>query len=125
MNFIPVAIGGACGALGRFYVSSLIYKIFGKSFPIGILCVNVLGSFLMGMCIVLFLEVLPIQLFWRQLILVGFLGAFTTFSTFSLDTIELMQQGFYFKALSYVLLSVILSLLGTFAGMLIIKWCST
>ena len=112
MQWLAVALGGALGAMGRFAVNAAIFPLFSGRFPLGTLIVNVVGSLLMGVCYVLIIErgVLPAEL--RNLLMVGFLGAFTTFSTFSLDTLALWQNGHLLLALAYVLASVVLSLGG-------------
>ena len=79
--------------------------------------VNVLGSFLIGACFIFFLERLQLVDTWRPLVMTGFLGAFTTFSTYSLDTLLLFQQGHYNTALLYLISSVLVCLGAAFAGM--------
>jgi CrcB protein len=98
--------------MGRFAVNAAIFPMFGGRLPMGTLVVNVLGSILMGLCYVLIIErgVLPAEL--RNLLMVGFLGAFTTFSTFSLDTLALWQNGHFALAAAYVVLNVVLCLAG-------------
>ena len=115
LNAAAVAIGGALGALGRYWFSSLLYKQFGTAFPYGTLGVNVVGSLLMGVVFVLIQDRgLPEP--WRLALAVGLLGAFTTFSTFSLDALLLVEQGFVAKAVLYTLASVVLCLLAAAAG---------
>ncbi len=118
MNLSAIAIGGAAGALLRFWVSSGIYAIFGRNFPYGTLSVNVLGSFLMGFLYIFFLERL-VSSELRAIILIGFLGAFTTFSTFSIETTNLLLHGEQTKALLNIFLNVGLCLLATWIGMLL------
>ncbi|WP_337954738.1 CrcB family protein [Sedimenticola selenatireducens] len=81
---LTIAAGGAIGALMRFWVSNGIYGVFGRGFPYGTLTVNVLGSLVMGFLYILFLERMSVSPEIRGALLVGFLGAFTTFSTFSI-----------------------------------------
>jgi len=114
---IAIMLGGAAGALLRYWVSSGIYLLFGRDFPYGTLSVNVLGSFLMGIFSLLLLQKFPNETL-STLLLVGFLGAFTTFSTFSLDNLNLLQQGEFFKAGLNMLLNVFLSLGAVWLGML-------
>jgi len=111
-----VALGGAVGALGRFWVSSILIRNPGHFLPLGTLTVNILGSLLMGVFYVLVLErgLLPTEV--RPLVMVGFLGAFTTFSTFSLETLSLIEQGHMLAALIYILLSVICCVAAASAG---------
>lgn len=91
---IAIAGGGALGALARFWVSGAVYRLLGRGFPWGTLAVNVMGSFLMGLLFVLFLERLATGAELRSAVLVGFLGAFTTFSSFSIETLTLVQEGY-------------------------------
>ena len=105
MHWIAVAIGGALGAMGRYAVSSWVFQINHK-FPFATLAINVLGSFVMGILFVLIVERTLLSMEMRSLLMIGFLGAFTTFSTFSLDALGLWQNGHLFLALLYVLATV-------------------
>lgn len=118
MQVVAIAAGGALGALLRFWVSNGIYALLGRSFPYGTLAVNVLGSLLMGFLYVLLVDKLALAPQWRAALLIGLLGAFTTFSTFSMETLNLMEAGEIFKALLNVLLSVSLCLAATWFGVL-------
>lgn len=115
--YLSVAIGGATGALCRYMSAGLMLRLFGSGFPYGTLFVNVLGSFVMGLLI----EAMALK--WspspemRVFLITGFLGAFTTFSTFSLDVALQIERGAYMAAASYIMLSVILSIGGLFAGL--------
>jgi len=118
MQALAIAAGGAAGALLRFWVSNGIYAMLGRSFPYGTLAVNVLGSLLMGVLYVLLVDKLALGPQWRAALLIGLLGAFTTFSTFSIETLNLMEEGEMVKALLNVLLSVTLCLAATWVGVL-------
>jgi len=118
MQVLAIATGGAFGALLRFWVSNGIYSVLGRSFPYGTLVVNVLGSLLMGFLYVMLVDKLSLGPQWRAALLIGLLGAFTTFSTFSLETVNLVEEGEVVKALLNVLLSVVLCLLATWMGVL-------
>jgi CrcB protein len=93
LQVLAIAGGGALGALARFWLSAEVYRLLGRGFPWGTLVVNVLGSFLIGVLFVLFLERSTAGPEVRSAVLVGFLGAFTTFSTFSLETLNLIEAG--------------------------------
>ena len=115
MMWIAVASGGALGCLTRYGLSEWVYAWAGKTFPYGILAANVLGSLIIGFVAVLLMQHVTSE--WlRGAIIIGFLGGFTTFSSFSLDTVTMLQEGLVMKAFVYVLLSVILCLLATALG---------
>ncbi|MAT51605.1 MAG: fluoride efflux transporter CrcB [Porticoccaceae bacterium] len=110
IHWLSVAAGGALGAMARYGMNGLLFPFFGERFPLGTLVVNVAGSLLMGVFYVLIIERGLISPEWRNFAMVGFLGAFTTFSAFSLESLALWQNGHLLTALGYILLSVILSL---------------
>lgn len=111
-----IAIGGAFGACSRYLVSELCVFLLGRGFPYGTLTVNVVGSFIMGLLIAAFESELLAAEPWRQIIGLGFLGALTTFSTFSMDNVLLLQQGAFFKMGLNVLLNVALSISAAWVG---------
>ena len=119
LQVFAIAGGGALGALLRFWVSSGVYAMLGRGFPYGTLAVNVIGSFLMGFLLVVFLERLAVSPELRAGVLVGFLGAFTTFSTFAVETLNLATDGATVRALLNALLSVIACVAAAFVGMLL------
>ena len=111
-----IAIGGAFGACSRYLISEFCLSIFGKGFPYGTLTVNVIGSFLMGiLAAALQGQLIPTEP-WRQIIGLGFLGALTTFSTFSMDNVLLLQQGAFLKMGINIVLNVILSISAAWIG---------
>jgi CrcB protein len=114
-----IALGGAAGALGRYWVSLTAHSVLGTAFPYGTLTVNVVGSFLMGLLSILLLERVVAAPELRAFILVGFLGAFTTFSTFSLETFHLFLEGAYLKSFINVVVSVFICLTAVWLGMLL------
>ncbi len=116
-----VALGGACGASLRFYISQLVLNWLGKGFPFATLMVNICGSFLMGLLYQLIeYEIIDLHIH-RTLIGIGFLGAFTTFSTFSLDSLLLLQQGEVLKAALNILLNVSLCISAAALGMFMVS----
>jgi len=114
-----IAAGGALGAIFRYAVSNGVHALAGRGFPYGTLTVNVVGSLLMGVLYILFIERISNNLPLRAMIITGFLGAFTTFSTFSIETFNLLEGGETFKALGNILISVTLCLLAAWAGVII------
>ena len=118
-QLLAIAAGGALGAVLRFLMSSNIYRVLGRDFPYGTLAVNVLGSFVIGIAYILIVDRGSLSDEWRNVIIIGFLGAFTTFSTFSIETLTLLESGELSRAALNILLSVALCLLATWAGMLI------
>lgn len=115
-----VALGGAIGAVARYGVNISATHLFGHGFPWGTLIVNILGSFLMGVAIVKFSQ-MQISQELRTMIITGFLGAFTTFSTFSLDTVTLWERGDMVQAFLYVSASVLVSISALFLAMWLLK----
>lgn len=111
-----VAAGGAVGSSLRYLLSSGIYAWYGRAFPWGTLAVNVLGSFAIGLLSILLVEKFNVAQEWRLAIVVGVLGGFTTFSAFSWDTLDLMQQGLTVKALVNVLANVMLCIVAAWLG---------
>ena len=111
-----IAVGGAVGACSRYLISDLCVMLLGRGFPYGTLTVNVVGSFIMGVLVAAFENELLATEPWRQIVGLGFLGALTTFSTFSMDNVLLMQQGAFFKMGLNVLLNVTLSISAAWVG---------
>jgi CrcB protein len=118
-QLIVIALGGACGSVLRYLVSTGVYHWLGRGFPYGTLSVNVIGSFLIGLLAeALILQRVAFALEYRSAILVGVLGGFTTFSSFSLETIYLIEQGALSKAAINILLSIFACLLAVWLGLL-------
>lgn len=121
IQWIAVAAGGAVGATLRHAVNQIAVHVLGSGFPWGTLAINVIGSLVMGAFVGAF------ALFWdasqtlRLFLTVGVLGGFTTFSAFSLDSVLLLQKGQMAEAVFYILASVILSLGGLMAGMMLVR----
>jgi fluoride exporter len=116
---LAIALGGAVGSLLRYWTSIGIHGLFGRGFPYGTLAVNVLGSFLIGLLTVLLLDRFDVGPVWRAGILIGLLGAFTTFSTFSFETLNLLEQGDVAKGALNSVLNFALCLFATWLGLLI------
>ena len=115
--YLMIALGGAFGALGRYGMTKWINGYWQQSFPLATMLVNVLGCILMGVAFVIVSERMPSLAAYRPLVMVGFLGAFTTFSTFSLEIVSLIDAQAWLSALSYLLLSCILGVVGLVIGM--------
>ena len=103
-----IALGGASGAVSRYLLANWVHSLWEGKLPMGTLLVNMVGSFAIGVVYVLLVERQLIHADWRGVLMVGFLGAFTTFSTFSLETISLLEAGHVVHALAYMLGSAVL-----------------
>ena len=114
-----IALGGAVGAVLRYAVSNGIHALVGRGFPYGTLTVNVLGSLIMGFLYIFLIERLSNNLALRASLMIGFLGAFTTFSTFSIETFNLLENGDAFKAVANILVNVTLCLLAAWVGVIL------
>ncbi|MDG1748857.1 MAG: fluoride efflux transporter CrcB [Porticoccaceae bacterium] len=110
MNWLAVAIGGALGSVARYALSSWVFDITSHKFPYATLIVNVAGSFVMGILFVVVVERAALPAEMRSLLMIGFIGAFTTFSAFSLDALGLWQNGHVLMSVIYMITTVILCL---------------
>ncbi|WP_299203128.1 fluoride efflux transporter CrcB [uncultured Amphritea sp.] len=117
LHLLSVATGGAVGALARYWVSGVLVSNAQFKLPYGTMLCNVLGSFLMGIFFVLIMEKARISPELRPLLMVGFLGAFTTFSTFSLEAVTMLQEGHIMSAAIYILMSVVLCMVALYSGL--------
>ena len=114
-----IGAGGFLGAISRYLIATYIQKLFGGFFPVGTLSVNVLGSFIIGFAAMYFSQ--TIQPEYKAFVITGFLGALTTFSTFSLENITLLQDGEFTKAVLNIFLNVTLTLAATMSAIIIFK----
>jgi CrcB protein len=115
VNLVLIAAAGALGALARYGLTGWVQARAGF-FPWGTLAVNVLGSLLLGFAF-RYLETMVVPAEWREALIIGFLGAFTTFSTFSYEAVALAQDGDLGRAASYVAASVVLGLVAVLVGL--------
>lgn len=116
VQIAAVGVGGFFGAMSRFWLSNQMYVWLGRDFVWGTLTVNALGSFLIGFLTLLMIDKIHLTIEWRALVIVGFLGAFTTFSTFAFETVLYFQQGQLEKALVNISANVILCLAMVWIG---------
>jgi fluoride exporter len=115
-TYVAIAIFGTLGCLARYGMTNLVQTIYGRKFPYATLSINVGGSFLMGFLFVETLERLTISLELRTGILTGFIGGYTTFSTFEMEILLLVEQGANVKAIIYLALSITLGFGAAFGG---------
>jgi CrcB protein len=104
---ILIALGGATGAVSRYLLANWVHRLWEGSFPVGTLLVNAVGSLLIGVLYVIVMERAMVHPDWRGALIVGLLGAFTTFSTFSLEAVHLIETGHLAQAALYVAVSVV------------------
>jgi len=118
---LAIALGGGFGAATRHYAILLVTQLFGQDFPYGTLFVNVLGSFLIGAILETLALKYDLPLEIKAFLVTGFLGGFTTFSTFSLDVFKLAETGAYVSSIVYVLSSVLISIMAIFLAVYIVR----
>ena len=111
-----IAAGSAIGGVSRYLVGGFVQRLAAGTFPLGTLLINIAGSFLLGMILRYGVETPTLSPEVRAFLTIGFCGGYTTFSTFSYETVALMEDGQWPRAALYVLLSVVLSLFATFLG---------
>jgi CrcB protein len=116
-TILAVGFGGGIGALMRHFMNGAVANWLGPEFPWGIMFINILGSLIMGVLVGFFGLVAEIPQHWKIFLTTGILGGFTTFSTFSLDSVMLIERGQYAQAALYIGGSVIVSLLALALGM--------
>jgi fluoride exporter len=117
MNLVLLIAGaGALGSLSRYALSGAVYAALGQNFAYGTLVVNVVGSFLLGLLMQIGLSTDMISPHLRTTVAIGFIGAFTTFSTFTYETVQYIQEGTWSTALLNIAMSLILGIAAVFAG---------
>ena len=121
-QLIAIACGGAIGALSRFGLQQWLAPIYSGRFPLAIFITNSIGSLCIGLIYVVIVERGILPEVWRAFLMVGLLGAFTTFSAFSSDSLRLIEQGEGLIALSNIFANVVVGLIGAFIGMSIGRW---
>jgi len=121
INAVIIGIGGFFGAIARYGVALWIGQRWGRSFPLGTFVINVSGSFMIGLAMSLLTERFIVNPQWRLLLVVGFLGAYTTFSTFEYETGALLKDSEWLSAGLNVVLSVVVGFVGLKLGEVIAK----
>jgi fluoride exporter len=117
LKYFMVGVGGCLGSILRFWLGSYIGGRLGSRFPYGTFVINVTGSFLIGLVLTVLAERTQWSPNWRYLIPIGFIGGYTTFSTFEYETLRLFQDGQMVTAMLNVVMSVIVGFAGVWAGM--------
>lgn len=115
--WLAIAFGGALGAVARFTLSHQTYIWLGRDFAWGTLAVNLIGSFMIGLLTILLINKFAVSAEWRAFLIVGFLGSFTTFSTFSFETMQYIQIGELNKAMLNIAVSVVGCLIAVWIGL--------
>ncbi len=118
---IAIAVGGALGSVLRYGLSTWVHSLAGRGFPYGTLAVNVLGCLAMGVLFALLVERMGASAVWRAGLLIGVLGGFTTFSTFSIETFNLIEQGAMAKAAGNMAASLVLCIGATWLGVILAR----
>ena len=115
LKYVVVGIGGFLGAIARYAVGTYIGSRYGVRFPLGTFIINVSGSFLIGLILTLLARTTA-SAYWRYLIPIGFIGAYTTFSTFEYETLRAMQDGQLMTGFLNVALSLVIGFIAVWAG---------
>jgi CrcB protein len=120
-NLFLIAVGGALGSVSRYGCQRWIYQLHPHPFPFGTFAVNIVGSLLIGLFYAASEKGNLMSAEWRLFLTTGFCGGYTTFSTFSFETVSLLREGNYGYAFVYILLSVMLGVFAVAAGIFIVK----
>ena len=115
-RILSIAVGGAFGAVARYLINVSPLQDYLKPFPFPTFFINITGSFLIGFLLILFTDKLPLYENLRFALMVGFLGAYTTFSTFELEIWGLIKENQFFMAFLYLFTSVLVGFIGVLAG---------
>ncbi len=118
-KYLAIALGGALGAIARYFVASLIASRLGSRFPYGTFIVNMTACVLIGFSLAYLNRKTEISLFWRFLVPVGFIGAYSTFSTFEWETFTFLETGAFVWSSFYVLASIFFGLAAVWGGVLL------
>ena len=121
MDAVVVFVGGGVGATLRYWIGGAVYRVMGSDFPYGTLLVNVLGCLIIGLLMPVFNERFLVQPKLRLFLTIGMLGGFTTFSTFSFETISLLREGSYLDGGANILSSLLICLGATWMGIVLGK----
>ncbi len=119
ITLLYIGLGGFLGAISRFLIAGGVQKLFGGFFPVGTLSVNLIGSFIIGIAALWFEQIVAPE--YRAFFITGFLGALTTFSTFSYETTMLIEQSAYMKAFLNMALNLFLSVGATITAMMLFR----
>lgn len=120
-KYIWVAVGGSLGSLARFWVGSTIASRLGTKFPYGTFVINITACIIIGFSLTFLGRRAELNPAWRFLVPVGFVGAYSTFSTFEWETFSNLQTGTFLIASSYVVLSLLFGLIGVWCGILLAR----
>ena len=119
MKYLVVLAGGGVGSLARYVASTAIMQRFGGAFPLGTFVINITGSFLIGLLMTLFTERLEWSPTWRLLLVTGFLGGYTTFSTYEYESLQALRQGAKWIGLFNLVGSVVAGYIAVWLGALL------
>lgn len=121
IGYLLVVIGGGTGALARYVAASAIMTRFGGRFPLGTLVINVTGSFLIGLLMTLLTERFKLDPAWRLLMVVGFLGGYTTFSSFEWETYSAVRDGGFWTGMLNIVSSIMLGYVAVWLGSMLAR----
>ncbi len=116
-----IGLGGFLGSVSRYYSQQLASKLLPGTFPFGTFLVNIVGCLLIGITYAYLQKQRAVPAEWNLFLLVGFIGSYTTYSTFALEKVQLLQSGDYLTVSSYLILSVAIGLIATWAGIYLVR----